>query len=242
MQDSEQGSPRPAFLAGLPVFDMNHEKVGVITAAPPNVGYVIMQQGWLFTHDAYVPLEAIALADASGMYLRYPKSALKLFAWEEPPTTQLPSLAGADTSAPKAPLPAPPALVNSELTMPLHVEELVTTTRPVELGQAHLHKSVYTEHQTVTAAIKREQLRIERVAITGKLVPLGPQTFIEQDFTVPVMGEELFATKRAVVAEQIRVRKDQIHTDQTVTDTVRRERVEISGTDPAARDQPESAF
>lgn len=243
MQDSEAISARPEFLAGRPVFDANHEKIGIITAAPPNVGYVIMQQGWLFPHDAYVPLPAIALADASGIYLRYPKSSLKLFAWDEPPTTRLADATGTDAEPLRDRLPAPPAapVATSDLTIPLHAEELVAATQPIEIGQAHIHKTVFTEPQTISAPIMREQLWIERVAISGKMVPLGPQTFVEQDFTVPVMGEELFATKRAVMAEEIHVRKDQIHTDQSLTDTVRRERIAISGIDPAATDLPEHA-
>jgi uncharacterized protein (TIGR02271 family) len=60
---------------------------------------------------------------------------------------------------------------------------------------------------------------------------VGPDAFTERDIDVPVMGEELVAGKRAVVTEEVRLRKDAVTEDQQVSDTVRKERVTVEGAD-----------
>ena len=60
---------------------------------------------------------------------------------------------------------------------------------------------------------------------------VNPNLFVDQVIDIPLMGETLTLTKRAVVTEEVRLSKRAIAEGSSVTDTVRRERVSVEGAD-----------
>lgn len=72
-----------------------------------------------------------------------------------------------------------------------------------------------------------------RVPVQSEYAEVGPDTFAEKDIDIPVMGEELIAGKRAIVTEEVRLRKQVVTEEQQVSDMVRRERVTVEGADEA---------
>jgi len=118
----------------------------------------------------------------------------------------------------------------ADIRGPVMEEELLVSKTRQEEGRVRLHKEVVEERQTLTVPVSREEAHIERVAVSGN-VPADANAFTERDISVPLMGEEAVTAKRAHVVEEVRLRKDQVTETEQVTDSVRKERVVIEGTD-----------
>jgi uncharacterized protein (TIGR02271 family) len=235
MAESEL-TPPPPLLIGQPVYDARSERVGSVKAAAAGANYFVMQQGRLFTHDRYVPYADIARHDGRGVYLSYPAEDVINRTSATLPVARVTAGAADTIVTPPSPgpggdAPTQPIVDEPELTMPLHAETLVAATPSQEIASGHVRKEVITEPATVSAEVTRESLRVERVALNLPVTQLGPHAFVEQDFNLPVMGEEVRATKRARVTQEARLRKDQVHDEQVTHDTVRRERRDISEVD-----------
>jgi hypothetical protein len=57
------------FPQGLPIYDRNGEKLGVVSADGVQENYLIMTEGRLFHHDVSVPISAIERSDSQAVYL-----------------------------------------------------------------------------------------------------------------------------------------------------------------------------
>ena len=115
-------------------------------------------------------------------------------------------------------------------------EELRVGTTEREAGRARLKKYVVTENETRTVPVKREEVRIEREPITDANVgdaTDGP-SISEEEHEVVLHEEEVVAEKRAVPKERVRLDKDVEVDQETVSEDVRKERIDIddaTGTD-----------
>ncbi len=87
--------------------------------------------------------------------------------------------------------------------------------------------------------VSREEVHIERVGVNGD-VGADADAFTERDISVPLMGEEVVTAKRAHVVEEVRLHKDQVTETEQVTDSVRKERVVIEGTDTQGKSVTET--
>jgi len=126
-----------------------------------------------------------------------------------------------------------------DIRVPVMEEELLVSKTQQEEGRVRLHKEVVEERQTLTVPVSREEVHIERVAVSSN-VPADADAFTERDISVPLMGEEVVTAKRAHVVEEVRLRKDQVTQTEQVTDSVRKERVVIEGTDTAGKSVTET--
>ena len=75
------------FREGTSVFDAGGQTVGVVKEYNPQGNYLLVQRGWAFSQDAYVPLEAIGDTGASGIYLKLDRDALVQQSWDRPPAS-----------------------------------------------------------------------------------------------------------------------------------------------------------
>jgi uncharacterized protein (TIGR02271 family) len=130
------------------------------------------------------------------------------------------STVGRDTSGPTT----DDAMTRSE-------EELAVGTERRETGRARLRKWVETEQVQETVPVQREEVRIEREPITDANADRaldGPE-ISEEEHEVVLHEEEPVIEKRTVPKERVRLEKD-VHTgEQTVTEDVRKERIETEG-------------
>ncbi len=117
------------------------------------------------------------------------------------------------------------------MRVPLREEELVVGKQQQEAGKLHLRKDVTEEQQTATAPVTREEITVERVPVQGQNVDTGPEAFVEQEVDIPIMDEQLVAGKRTAVNEEVHIHKQPVTEEQSVSDTVRKERLHIEGTD-----------
>ncbi len=229
------------FVEGEPVFDVDGEKVGTIHEYNAQEGYIVVQKGWLFPKDLYIPVNTVQRNDAEGVYVSLRKDDLDQHAYDEPPVGGAARGSAARTAtvdAATAPVgarsvDAGPTIsrveTGDDIRVPVIEEDLVVRTRAEELGRVRIHKDVLTEQQTVSAPITHEEVYVERVPVQGQYAGVGPDAFTEGDVEITIMGEQLVAAKRVVVAEELRLHKDVEEERQEITDTVRKERVVVDG-------------
>jgi uncharacterized protein (TIGR02271 family) len=108
-------------------------------------------------------------------------------------------------------------------------EELRVGTAQREAGRVRLRKVVVDDEVTQTVPVKREEIRVEREPITEGNVDAattGPE-ISEEEHEVVLHEEEPVAEKRAVPKERVRLDKDTQVEERQVSDTVRREEIEV---------------
>jgi uncharacterized protein (TIGR02271 family) len=108
-------------------------------------------------------------------------------------------------------------------------ERLSVGTQSTEVGRARLRKFVVTENVTQTVPVTREEVRVEREPITeanmGNAMD-GP-AISEEEHEVVLHAEQAVVAKEAVPVERVRLDKETVTEQQQVTDTVRKEQIEV---------------
>jgi uncharacterized protein (TIGR02271 family) len=110
-------------------------------------------------------------------------------------------------------------------------EELEVGTQRREAGRARLRKHVETETVEQTVPVRREEVRVEREPITDENVDaaMSGAEITEDEHEVTLHTEEPVVEKRTVPKERVRLDKDVHTSEETVSDEVRRERIETEG-------------
>jgi len=110
-------------------------------------------------------------------------------------------------------------------------EELRVGTAKHERGRARLRKYVVTEEVQQTVPVQREEVRIEREPITDANVDQavsGPE-ISEEEHEVVLHEEEVVVEKRTVPKERVRLDKETVVDEQTVSEELRKEQIEADG-------------
>jgi uncharacterized protein (TIGR02271 family) len=110
-------------------------------------------------------------------------------------------------------------------------EELRVGTAKQERGRARLRKYVVTEEVQQTVPVQREEVRIEREPITGENVDQaisGPE-ISEEEHEVVLYEEQPVVEKRTVPKERVRLDKETVVDEQTVSEELRKEQIEADG-------------
>jgi uncharacterized protein (TIGR02271 family) len=106
-----------------------------------------------------------------------------------------------------------------------------------ETGRARLRKYVVTEEQQVTVPVTREEVRVEREPITDANVgdALSGPDIAEGEHEVVTHEERPIVTKETVPKERVRLETETVTDQETVTEDVRKERIDVDGDDDAGR-------
>ena len=110
-------------------------------------------------------------------------------------------------------------------------ERLVAGTRQEQVGSARLRKYVVTEQQQVTVPVTREEVRLERQPITDANVGQaldGPDISAEEH-EVTLHAERPVVQTEAVPVERVRLSKETVTDQETVSGQVRKEQIEFDG-------------
>ena len=108
-----------------------------------------------------------------------------------------------------------------------HEEELAVAKEERTAGAVRLRKWVETQPVTAEVELQRETAHVTREPVdqpTG-----GDHAFEEQEVEIPLHAEKAVVQKQTVAKERIGIEKDVETTTQTVSDEVRKERVEVDG-------------
>lgn len=115
----------------------------------------------------------------------------------------------------------------SSVILPVVVEELDVKKESVEKARVVVRVTPESEERSVDVELSSETIEIERVPI-NRVVERESGPRHEGDVTViPVFEEVLVVEKRLVLKEEIRMTRRRSQSTERVTETVRRERVDI---------------
>jgi uncharacterized protein (TIGR02271 family) len=214
-----------AIQRGWDVYGDDDAHLGTVEAVGSN--YLLIQKGLFFTKDIYVPFSAVTTAADGVVRVNVAKSELESMGWDAPPTgsdaatygTSAATTAGADLGT------------TERQRMALHEEELEARTTPRQKGEVEIGKHVVEDQQSIEVPVRREEVHVRRVP-ADRAAAVDDASFTEDRDTlrVPVMEEEVEVTKRPRVREEVEVEKVGQQDTRHVTDTVRREELDVSGT------------
>ncbi len=116
-------------------------------------------------------------------------------------------------------------------------ERLVAGTRTEEAGKARLRKYVVTEQQQVTVPVSHEEVRLEREPITEAnrgSATSGPD-ITEAEHEVTLNAERPVVDTETVPVERVRLGKETVRDEESVTGQVRKEQIEFDGPEGSDR-------
>lgn len=104
-------------------------------------------------------------------------------------------------------------------------EELQVHKQPVKTGEVRVHKEVHTEHKTVEVPVKKEEVVIERHAVSGRRATSDIKE--GEEIRIPVREEQVHVEKTPVVKEEVVVGKRQVQETEEVSGTVKKEEIKV---------------
>ncbi len=236
-------------LIGQTVHGSDGEKIGTVgqvylddeTQQPQ---FITVSTGMLGTSESFVPVEA-ADATADGVTVPYDKDKVKnapnvdtdghISPEEEQQIFTYYGLAygdgrtdvetgtgtvGHDTSGPTT----DQAMTRSE-------EQLEVGKERQEAGRARLRKWVETEQESVTVPVSKERAVVHREPVTEENYAEsvdGPE-ITEREHEVVLNEERAVVDKTVTPVERVRLDKETVTEQQTVSDEVRKEQIEVDG-------------
>lgn len=124
---------------------------------------------------------------------------------------------------------------NGEESMFLHEEQLEVHKERVQTSEINVNKRIVEEQQHMDVPVERDDVIVERrpVADNGdsnEEIKREPYQ-VGDELHIPVVEERLVVTKKEVVTEEIIVTKRKISDTEHISETVRREEVDIDDRD-----------
>jgi uncharacterized protein (TIGR02271 family) len=108
----------------------------------------------------------------------------------------------------------------------LSEELLKVGKRIVDAGGVRLHKVIRTETVTLPVELSHEEIVIERIPAQGTQ-PAAVEAFMEKDVYIALHREEPVVQKESRVREEVRCRTQPHIEKRTVSDSIRKEDVEV---------------
>jgi uncharacterized protein (TIGR02271 family) len=220
---------------GAEVRSSDDEKLGKVVALEGQ--YLVVEKGFFFPTDYYVPTSAVASVDEDTVYLSVGKDQALNSGWDRMGTADAAyasdTATGYDAAATTGTIAAgydtagtTAAATDEVLRVPVHEEELAATKRTVEQGQVRIEKDVVAEERTLDVPVTEERVRVTRRVVDREGVA-DDSAFAEGTIEVPVRGEQVDVEKRVRVAEEVEVGKEAVQRTERVGGTVRREEVRV---------------
>jgi uncharacterized protein (TIGR02271 family) len=216
------GNPVTAIRTGADVFGSDGEKVGTIAAVYP--GYIVVEKGFFFPTDYYIPMSTVATYDADRVYLTLSKEAALDRGWDvQPADLETATFTGVGTATDIP--PASRMASDEEIRIPVVEEELTATVRPREAGAVRIEKDVVAEERTLDVPVTEERVRVERRVVDRPATAADATAFEDTVIEVPLRSETVDVQKQARVKEEVVVKKEATQRTERVSDTVRKEEV-----------------
>jgi len=166
--------------------------------------------------DGHLSLDdEAALYRHYGLYYAQPSGAATTESRADSDSEAVQDLSGSDTDS---------AMTRSE-------EELLARTKTTETGRVRLRKYIVTEQQQVTVPVQREEVRVVTEPITAEnrdTAMVGPD-LSEEEAEMVLHADEVVVTAQAVPKERVRLEREVVTGQETVTADVRKEVIETEG-------------
>ena len=210
---------------GTDVYGSDGEKIGDVAGVSNN--YFIIEKGFFFTTDIYVPMSAVSSLDEDGIRLSLTKDEIENGDYANEPTGD-----SYDNDATAATGYAAGSAIDhdsdEEDVLERREERLTVDKQTEKAGEVRVGKRVVEEQQSIDVPVTREEVTIERRDVDR---PATGEAFTEESLEVPVYEERVETGKEARVVEELEVDKTATTETARVQDTVRREEFEIEGED-----------
>jgi uncharacterized protein (TIGR02271 family) len=217
---------------GDDVYGSDGEKFG--TVAEVQSTYVVVEKGFFFPTDYYIPMSAVSSASGGQINLNVAKDAALNSGWDTVPDVT--SMGASDTytdvagsssdrGSGRAEVGAYEVAAEDELRIPVMEEELTATVRGQEAGAVRIQKDVVAEERTLDVPVTEERVRVERRVVDRPVSAADADDFEETVFDVPLRSVTVDVQKQARVAEEVVVSKEAVQRTERVADTVRKEEV-----------------
>jgi uncharacterized protein (TIGR02271 family) len=216
--------------AGMTVFGSDGDKVGKIVGFEGQ--YFVVEKGFFFPSDHYIPTTAVASVGEDEVYLAVTKDEALNQGWDRQPEGWVDERTDTDLEAGYARADAADRAVdtvatgNEALRVPVYEEDIAAVTRDVERGAVRIEKELVTEDRTITVPVTEERIRVTRVD-SNEPGAVGADAFEEGVIEVPVRGQEVDVQKTARKAGEVVVEKESVTRSEQVGGTVRREEVRV---------------
>src|SRR5215212_3881647 len=218
--------------SGMDAVDRDGDKIGTIE----DVGSrsLLVTKGLIFPKDIYVPFSAIESVSEDGyVRLNVDKDEIESLGWYDVPAeTEVTAsddagYAGSDTAYTQEATAydqTPTTMTDRDsMRVPVHEEQLRAEKVRGQAGEVEVRRDVVEEQQTLDVPVTREEVDVHRYAVDR---PASEAETVDT-FRVPVMGERVNVEKDVRVAEEVEISKRPVTETQRVSDTVRREEVEV---------------
>jgi len=116
-----------------------------------------------------------------------------------------------------------------QIRVPVVEERLNVEKRQGEMGAVDIRKTVESEQVNIPVELRHEEVTVDRVDVKDRPIAAADvdNAFEEGTIRVPVRGEEAVIQKEAVVTGEVVIDREMKTERQTVSDTVRKERVNV---------------
>jgi len=201
--------------SGATVYGSDGDKIGDVAEVGPN--YILVQQGWLFTKDIYIPLSAVSGADNDGITLNITKPQVSNMGWDSAPmeeTTTSTNTAGASLVEDTG--------FSTRGTTSTGDDFATTSTGTSSAQDTGFSRSAATSTGSDFASTST---RASSVQDTGFSTPAATGT--SEEIAIPVVEEELRVGKRAVESGGVRVTTRVEETPVNEQVTLREETVDV---------------
>lgn len=230
MSDSRSASQ---ISVGDDVYGSDGDKVG--TVAEVQSGYLVVEKGFFFPTDYYIPMSAVASAGDGQVSLSTTRDAALNSSWDTVPdvqTTASAATAGTaaattDTWTETDRLATARVAGDEEIRVPVMEEELTATVRQQEAGAVRIQKDVVEEERTLDVPVTEERVRVERRVVDRPVSAADANAFEETVIDVPLTTETVDLQKQARVTGEVVVSKEATQRTEQVRGTVRREEVSV---------------
>ncbi len=233
---------------GDEVYGSDGDKVGTVAEVQPS--YIVVEKGFFFPTDYYIPLSAVGNVADGQVWLNVARDAALDSGWDTVPEvvptgmtdsgtvvtagdTDLSGRQGIDVGLTQSDrsgdrLTATAQVADTdEIRIPVYEEELTATVRETEAGAVRIEKGVVTEERTLEVPITEERIRVERRVVDRPVTATDADAFQETVIEVALRSETVEVQKQARVVEEVVVSKEAVQRTEQVTDTVRREEVVV---------------
>lgn len=213
---------------GDEVFGSDGDKVGKVIAVEND--YIVVEKGWFFPTDYYIPASAIASAQDGQLYLNVTKDMALDQGWDTVPVATTTAYETTDVVREPGYTDATVTgtIEGDSLRVPVYEEELTATKTAREVGGVRIEKDVVTEEQGLDVPVTEERLKVVRRTVDRAVDAADGTAFEEMVVDVPVRVEDVEVSKRVHVGEEIEIQKEEVQRTEHVTGTVRREEVQVT--------------
>jgi uncharacterized protein (TIGR02271 family) len=128
------------------------------------------------------------------------------------------------------------ARIADSATVTRSEERLDVRVEAVPVERVRLEKYIVTEERTITVTVRREEVRLVREPILdGQPSEAQDGDHDGDDIELWLGAEEIVVTKHVVPVERVRLVRERVVEQREVTETLRKERVDVEQLDSEVR-------